>query len=423
MRFTVTRVMDMIERRLTTDVTLAQAVVDLEEVVRYADLDGGRSVRLVRIGMVVDALGRYLIDAGAVLYPVAKRSLLSEAEFTSKERMVLGRWADDGVIEVIAEVADRVAEVADFTGLPVITVRGLSQYASKYPWLRQDPERVLRLRPRGGEAALIPDGEEIPSEAGPVMIGKAAVLRVSHDTMAGATGSEPESPEPDRQHDQDGASDQVAASDQGDGSVGGLPSGVATFLARGAARVSRTQIMRQRFARGEPSGVGTALLSHLWRCEEPDCPAFGEYRLIGQPVPNMARGVPSCPRHGTPLADAGQRPPAYAMAVIVDDLARLRFVVSGDAVVTVGRAPKGEHDIAVEEWLHSAAARWISEEHLRLAIRDGGLLVTDTSENGTVLWQRADQHDPGTATRLVHAEHQLGEWDSIELYTGVELAI
>ena len=107
MRFEVSRVMDTIEQRLTTDVTLAQAVVDLADVARFVALDGGRPINLLRLGMVVDALSRYLIDAGAMLYPVVGREALSEAALTSKERMVLGRWADDGLIEVTPVVADR----------------------------------------------------------------------------------------------------------------------------------------------------------------------------------------------------------------------------------------------------------------------------------------------------------------------------
>src|SRR3954468_14677032 len=78
-RFEISRVMDTIEQRLTTDITLAQAVVDLAEVARFVALDGGRPINLLRLGMVVDALSRYLIDAGAMLYPVAGREVLSEA--------------------------------------------------------------------------------------------------------------------------------------------------------------------------------------------------------------------------------------------------------------------------------------------------------------------------------------------------------
>jgi hypothetical protein len=47
-RFEVSKVLDAIEARLTTDPALARAVVDLAEVVRYADLDGGRPASMLR---------------------------------------------------------------------------------------------------------------------------------------------------------------------------------------------------------------------------------------------------------------------------------------------------------------------------------------------------------------------------------------
>ena len=111
MRFEVSRVMDTIEQRLTTDIVMAQAVVDIGEITRYTELDTGRAVNLIRIGMVVDALGRYLRDGGAMIYPVAPRKLLSEGELTAKERMVLGRWTDDGLIEATADAEARVPEI------------------------------------------------------------------------------------------------------------------------------------------------------------------------------------------------------------------------------------------------------------------------------------------------------------------------
>src|SRR3954468_10895915 len=91
-RFEVSRVMDTVEQRLTTDVTLAQAVVDLADVARFRELDGGRPINLLRVGMVLDALAQYLLDGAAMLYPVAGRELLADQALTSKERMVLGRW-------------------------------------------------------------------------------------------------------------------------------------------------------------------------------------------------------------------------------------------------------------------------------------------------------------------------------------------
>ncbi|MBT8227845.1 MAG: FHA domain-containing protein [Dactylosporangium sp.] len=460
MRFTLSSALDMIERRLTTDAMLAQGVVDLGEVVRYVDIDGGRSTSLLRIGMVVDALGRYLVDAGAVLYPVAGRALLSEAAFTSKERMVLGRWADDGIIEIVPDVADRTVEVADLTGLPVITVRDLDRYASRYAWLRECPDRVLRLRPRGGEAVLLPNDEDIAPVTVPVVVGKAAVkpepvapepavpAEAAEGTEAAEAAEAPEgteaaeAPEPAAES-VEGTEDAAEAAESledpeapetpepaadsaeatAEPSAPQLPGAIVTFFPRGAMRVSTTQIGRQRPVRSGPSGVGQSLLRNLWRCAEPDCSAFGEYRMIGQPVPAMASGIPSCPRHGGPLREAGRRPPAYAMALVVDDLPRRRFVVAEGEPVTVGRVPPGDNDIGLSGWLHEAAAQWVSAEHLRLNVRDGALIVVDDSRNGTMIWKRSSRGDPGRAFRITHDEHPMGAWDSIEVYTGVELIV
>jgi hypothetical protein len=130
-RFEVTRALDAVERRLSTDPLLTGAVVDLNEVVRLVDLDGGRPANLLRVGMVIDALARQLGDGGVALYPVAARGLLSDTDLTSNERMVIRRWSDDGLVEVVpAEVPAlaRVREVAALIGQPVITRAPLPGY-------------------------------------------------------------------------------------------------------------------------------------------------------------------------------------------------------------------------------------------------------------------------------------------------------
>jgi hypothetical protein len=196
-----------------------------------------------------------------------------------------------------------------------------------------------------------------------------------------------------------------------------------SFTARGAQRYSRTRVVRRRFTRAEPSGIGAALLARQWRCTEPECPAFGEFRRIGQPVPRMRAGVPACPRHGEAVKDIGARPPAFAVAVVIDDMARRRFVVRADQPVIVGRAPADPEQVSVGQWLHEAAAAWIAKEHVRLEIRDESLVVADISENGTVLWRRPDPDARGETERLYGKDSKLDDWDSIELYTGVELVL
>jgi hypothetical protein len=146
MRFGVSRVLDAIEARLTLDPALARAVLDLGEVVRLVDLDGdtGKPASLLRLGHVVDAFGQHLAEDGVAVYVVTGRALLSDLDLTSNERMVVRRWADEGLVEVLeAEVqagsdaaqSDRVLEVAELIGVPVLSRRMFPEYADRYPWL------------------------------------------------------------------------------------------------------------------------------------------------------------------------------------------------------------------------------------------------------------------------------------------------
>jgi hypothetical protein len=120
----VSRVLDAIERRLSIDPVVAAAVVDLAEIMHLDDLDGGRPANLLRLGLIVDALGQRLGDSAAALYAVADRSLISDTELTSNERMVIRRWSDDGLIEVLpagTPVQGRIREINGLTGLSMIT--------------------------------------------------------------------------------------------------------------------------------------------------------------------------------------------------------------------------------------------------------------------------------------------------------------
>jgi FHA domain len=123
-RFEVSKVMDAIERRLSIDPAVAAAVVDLTEVIGLADLDNGRPANLLRLGVVVDSLGQRLGDGAASIYVVADRALMSDTDLTSNERMVIRRWSDDGLIEVLpagTPVTPRVREISALTGLSIIT--------------------------------------------------------------------------------------------------------------------------------------------------------------------------------------------------------------------------------------------------------------------------------------------------------------
>jgi len=147
-RFVQTRALDAIERRLSTDPLRTAAIVDVAEAVRWADLDGGRPATLIRLGLVIDGLSRLLADNAVGLYPVAERGLLSDTELSSNERMVLRRWSDDGLVEVVPAGPPplaRAGEISALTGQPVVTRATFNGYA-------------LRAVAGSGAAALVPSG-------------------------------------------------------------------------------------------------------------------------------------------------------------------------------------------------------------------------------------------------------------------------
>lgn len=154
MRFEVTRVLDAIEGRLTLDPALVRGVLDLSEIVRLVDLDGdtGKPASLLRLGHVLDALAQHLAEDGVAVFVVADRSLLSDLDLTSNERMAVRRWADDGLVEVLpGDPGDRVLEVAEVLGLPVLTRRSFHEYADRYPWL----PRGLLAPGKGGLSTML----------------------------------------------------------------------------------------------------------------------------------------------------------------------------------------------------------------------------------------------------------------------------
>lgn len=155
MRFTVSRALDAIEGRLTTDPVLASAVVDVASVVRHAGLDDGRPAHLLRLGMVIDALARRNGDDSVMVYPVAERGLLSDLELTSNEKMVIRRWGDDGLAEVVPELGDRVLEIAELARLPMISRADYAPYHDRFGGI---VARRLTPVPGAGGAVLSGDG-------------------------------------------------------------------------------------------------------------------------------------------------------------------------------------------------------------------------------------------------------------------------
>ncbi|MBX6355347.1 MAG: FHA domain-containing protein [Micromonosporaceae bacterium] len=323
MRFEVHQVLDAIEQRLTTDPVAARAVLDLSEVVRLTDLDNTRPANLLRLGMVVDALARHLAEEEVQVYAVAGRTLLSDGDLTSNERMRIRSWSDDGLVEVLPDLADRVLEVADLTGLPVISRGRYDGLRDKYPWLISEPGRILAPVPGAGGAALI---------------------------SRGAPGT-------------------------------GRPGATATVV------MSRLWRCPERGCAsfGDPAGPGTGRLDDTFAHLRGGTGPGVKRRPGSQPPPRLRAGTPVCPRHDTRLSDAGPRPVSQAVSVRVDGVLKRRFVVTAGHPVVVGRSPDEPDSVMLGHLLEEEARSWISRRHLRLEIRGDALYVTDTSTNGTVV--------------------------------------
>jgi hypothetical protein len=339
-RFQVSQTLDAIERRLSTDPLRAAAVLDLAEVVHLVDLDAagsgpqgddrsqaragfgvGKPASLLRLGLAVDAVTRHLGDDTAAVYPVAERGLLSDTDLSSNERMVIRRWSDDGLVEVIpagTPALARAREIGELTGLTVVS------------------------RAPGGTALL-------PAPGGAALVAPRAPAGPGHDLPAPGT---------------------------------------------------------------HPA------LRRWWRCPEPGCPSFGGAPGNAQPPPLLAAGVPTCPRHGARLADAGPRPPAVALTVRVDGVVRQRFAVVAGRPVNVGRMPEDAGAVALGSLLDEQTGRWISRTHVRFELTERGLAVTDVSTNGTwVLSAQGQRSDVPP-----HQPHPVGEWDAVVLHDRVEIA-
>jgi hypothetical protein len=80
--------------------------------------------------------------------------LLSDGDLTSNERMVVRRWADDGKLEVVPALEDRVYEVAELLGLPVLTRSRGAEVTSARPWVAE-PGRLLATVPGAGGPVLV----------------------------------------------------------------------------------------------------------------------------------------------------------------------------------------------------------------------------------------------------------------------------
>ena len=104
------------DENLTSDIHLADFILDLSNVVRM-----GAHPSLTYFDRLLSALKVREKDPGVRVYAVADKSLLGLRELPRDDRRTLARWREDGLIEVTGDADPRILELAELTGLRVIS--------------------------------------------------------------------------------------------------------------------------------------------------------------------------------------------------------------------------------------------------------------------------------------------------------------
>jgi hypothetical protein len=133
---------------LVNDVDRADALVDLSNVLRNTRLGGYGTADLVRLERVGAALNALYESTEAAMLGVADSSLLTAPGLflDHRQRRTLRDWGDTGLIQATGKADDLLLQIAEETGLPIITGDRFGGYRYEYPWLNDSDDAVLEPR-------------------------------------------------------------------------------------------------------------------------------------------------------------------------------------------------------------------------------------------------------------------------------------
>ncbi|MFF9503054.1 FHA domain-containing protein [Streptomyces sp. NPDC014656] len=342
-------------RQLALDAGGADFLVDTANVVRATELTDGRPAHLERLTLLCEALAGFARDESAQVYAVVDRTLLSDPHLSPAERATLARWAAEGRVEVLPWADPRLLELAHALDMPVVSRDNYVDFHRRYPWIPGNTDTFLLPVPDAGGRGVAVVPRIMP------VVEEARISLKEEQNELHAVGL----------HDRRG------------------------------------------------SGVRERVFRRSWHCPEPGCRLFGPDARAAAPMPGYRQGVPRCPEHAAPLADAGPAPARVLAKIRVDGVLRTRFTVVEGDLVTVGRFPDGPGRIALFPWLEEGVRRLISRDHLRVTVRGGALRVSDTSHNGSTVRRRDAPPVPLRPGR----EWTLRPGQVVELYEGVELLL
>nr|WP_239073997.1 FHA domain-containing protein [Streptomyces sp. SID10853] len=137
--------LDDIAAHLTGDPEQADALIDLSNVVRDTAIGGPHARSLDRLGLVLDALARRTGDRNATAYALADRSLRHNVhEYPDRAQPArLVEWIEAGLVEELPDADERLLDLAEGFGLPVISRDGFADFRLTHPWIQGNTTQFL----------------------------------------------------------------------------------------------------------------------------------------------------------------------------------------------------------------------------------------------------------------------------------------
>ncbi|RKN40952.1 FHA domain-containing protein [Streptomyces hoynatensis] len=144
------------ERHLAATHEEADALVDLSNVLRDERLGGHHPRSLHRLRLVLDALADRAGDRAVRVHAVADRSLrrAGGAFPGPAEPALLARWAGRGLIEEAGDADEPLLDLAEVTGLPVISRDDFRDFRTSHPWIQGNTTQFLAPAREGDRVVL-----------------------------------------------------------------------------------------------------------------------------------------------------------------------------------------------------------------------------------------------------------------------------
>lgn len=308
------------DEQLTSDVSLADYVLDTANIVLERTLGGTRKADLGRLLALLEGLAAFSGDASVKVYAVTDESLIHSTLLTAAERATLAGWAAAGLLEVLDDADGRIIEILENAPVRAVTRDNFTGVHRIHPWIPGNADRFLT-------PYLAPDGR---------VTVRPRIIPVTTEAQRSRKEEE----------------DQLKEN--------------AMLTREGGRRVPREDLLQRH-----------------WRCPDDACVLFGPRAPgSGGACPRRRNGEVRCPTHDLALTDLGPRPFQTQIKVRVDGDVVHTFLVVDGAPVTVGRSSQ-RGGVSLLPWLSEGARLRISRDHVELRYEDRVLTVTNLGREGT----------------------------------------